>query len=377
MRATLRFEALDSWRGLCALWVVLYHFRAVSHVYDWLWVRTGDIAVDFFFVLSGFVLTHAYGNELESNSARWRFLIRRFGRLYPLHFVTLVAVLCLECARWAAETTLNAPLGRPAFTGDTTPWALPANFLLIHALGLFRDFTWNIPSWSISVEWILCLTFAALSFARKSQLYSLLLAATGFIITLWMSSLSWYPPEGYTALVRGIYGFFLGSLVYEIFSFIRDRDISIPGWIEWLAPPILTLAVLSKDWQMPAITPLLFGLLVFIFAAESGAISHTLKKSALSYLGKISYSIYLIHYVLVLVAFGVASLIGKMASISAVVSRGIFGASVINMPNLWIGDLSAVAFLCLTIIAASFSYHWIEEPGRKWFNRLSKHVPED
>lgn len=370
----MRFEALDSWRGLCALWVVLYHFRAVSHAYDWLWVRTGDIAVDFFFVLSGFVLTHAYGEQLTSAGTRWQFLLRRIGRLYPLHLVTLAAVLLLELGRWAAGVAVGGSLGRPVFTGDTELWALPANVFLVHALGLFKDFTWNIPSWSISVEWTLCLIFAAISIVRRPLLVASVLAVAGFLTTLWMSSLPWYPPEGHTALVRGVYGFFLGSLVYQASRALRDRDLSLPGWLEWLAPVLLALTVLFKHWQVPAIPPLLFGALVLIFAAQAGPLSRALKQRALSYLGEISYSIYLVHYVLVLVAFGAASVLEAVFGFDALTVRGPFNAVVISMPNPWIGDFAALGFLGLTIGVASVTYYWIENPGRRWFNNLAKKV---
>lgn len=373
-RHPLRFDALDSWRGLCALWVVLYHFRAVSHVYDWLWVRTGDIAVDFFFVLSGFVLAHAYGDRLTSTTARWQFLVRRIGRLYPLHLVTLAAVVFLELARWIGTLALGGSLGRPVFSGDTDLWALPANVLLLHALGIFREFTWNIPSWSISVEWSLCLVFAATSVIRKPLLVASILTSVGFLTTLWMSTLNWYPPEGHTAFIRGVYGFFLGSLVYRAFYALRARNISIPGWLEWLAPLILLFAVLFKHWQVPVIPPFLFGALVLIFAGQSGPLSRVLKLRALSYLGEISYSIYLVHYVLVLVAFGAASILGLIFGIDAITQRGQFNAPVINMPNAWIGDLSAVGFLGLTIAVASATYRWVEDPGRTWFNNLSKKI---
>lgn len=370
----MRFEALDSWRGICALWVVLYHFRAVSHAYDWLWVRTGDIAVDFFFVLSGFVLTHAYGSQLTSAASRWQFLIRRIGRLYPLHLVTLGAVLLLELARWGAGSVTGTAIGRPAFTGDTELWALPANVLLVHALGIFRDFTWNIPSWSISVEWTLCLLFAALSIIRRPLLMAFLLAGLGFLTTLWMSTLDWYPPEGHTAFVRGIFGFFLGSLVYYLYAALRARNLTLPGWLEWLAPVLLAFTVLFKHWQIPVVPPFLFGALVLIFAAQSGPISVALKQRALTYLGEISYSIYLVHYVLVLVAFGAASALEAVSGVDAVTVRGQFNAAVINMPNAWTGDLAAIGFLGLTIGVASVTYHWVENPGRRWFNTLSKKV---
>lgn len=201
-----------------------------------------------------------------------------------------------------------------------------------------------------------------------------LLAGLGFLTTLWMSTLDWYPPEGHTAFVRGIFGFFLGSLVYNLYAALRARNLTLPGWLEWLAPVLLAFTVLFKHWQIPVVPPFLFGALVLIFAAQSGPISVALKQRALTYLGEISYSIYLVHYVLVLVAFGAASALEAVSGVDAVTVRGQFNAAVINMPNAWTGDLAAIGFLGLTIGVASVTYHWVENPGRRWFNTLSKKV---
>lgn len=371
IRRSLRFEALDSWRGLCALWVVLYHFRAVSHVYDWTWVRTGDIAVDFFFVLSGFVITHAYGEALVDGADRVRFLIRRFGRLYPLHIATLAAVLVMELVRWGAGHYLGRPVGPPVFAGDTDLAALPANILLIHAWGLFKDFTWNIPSWSISVEWALCLVYVVLSFGKRPLLSAILLALVGFGLTLWLGTVL---TEGQNALMRGLYGFFLGVLAYRLFAALHERGIALPGWLEWSAPVLLVFTVLFKRWHIPVLPPLLFAAMVLIFAAQAGPLSRLLRHRILTFLGTISYSIYLIHYVLVLAIFGAGVALGSVLGFTAVVERGIFNAQVLNMPSPWIGDLAALGFVGLTVAVASLTYRWIEDPGRRWFNRWSSKV---
>src|SRR6185369_7058906 len=91
-----RIPCLDGLRGLAALAVVLFHFNIfflpqarlpfVGHAY---------LAVDFFFILSGFVMAHVYGHLLASN---WRvhalqFGRARFARLYPLFAVTTLAMV--------------------------------------------------------------------------------------------------------------------------------------------------------------------------------------------------------------------------------------------------------------------------------------------
>ena len=76
-----RFSALDSFRGICALLVALFHLSAASHFFYLPFVRNAGIFVDFFFVLSGFVLAHAYSHKIQTAEDLKIFLIRRVGRL--------------------------------------------------------------------------------------------------------------------------------------------------------------------------------------------------------------------------------------------------------------------------------------------------------
>ena len=61
-----RFEALDSWRGICALMVALLHFEAFSHLKDLPFFNDAYLFVDFFFVLSGFVIAANYRQRLAN-----------------------------------------------------------------------------------------------------------------------------------------------------------------------------------------------------------------------------------------------------------------------------------------------------------------------
>src|SRR5690348_368784 len=86
-----RFVALDSWRGICAVLVVLFHFTSVlpSALDGSMFIRNSYLFVDFFFVLSGFVLCHGYRGRIAGTHDAWRFALRRFARVWPLHAVVL------------------------------------------------------------------------------------------------------------------------------------------------------------------------------------------------------------------------------------------------------------------------------------------------
>jgi peptidoglycan/LPS O-acetylase OafA/YrhL len=360
--AATRFTVLDSWRGLCALWVAVFHFRIISHVGDIQLIRHGPLAVDFFFVLSGFVLTSAYGGKLGGNNERLRFLVRRIGRLYPLHLVTLLVVLGLETARWFVSSRVGHPVGGPLFTGATDMSAFLPNVVLIHAWGILPDYTWNVPSWSISVEFLMCLLFILASFSRRTLptlIAMTVIGLLGFIYTRYALPQT----ESTNAVTRGVYAFFLGCLVHHAYCWWRASDRTIWPWLEWLAIPLL-LATPMVDF-LPLPTPM-FALLIFVFAFEAGPVSRILNHRPMRFLGEISYSLYLVHYILVLGAFAFAALLGRVTAID--------GAPWMNGSSPWLGDLITAGYLVAVVGVSALTYRFIEAPGRDWFNRMSNRL---
>ena len=99
--AAERFETLDSWRGICALLVALFHFPAAGWLEKNGFINGSFLFVDFFFVLSGFVIAHAYADRLKDGVSLKRFMVTRFGRLFPLHAFMLAAFVVFEGLRMA------------------------------------------------------------------------------------------------------------------------------------------------------------------------------------------------------------------------------------------------------------------------------------
>src|SRR5882757_7822109 len=118
-RNTNRFEALDGWRGVCACLVVLFHFHGHSPVYSSALVRNSYLFVDFFFVLSGFVIAWNYATKLDTWPGVKRFLILRLGRVYPLHLFMLLCFVAYETLRLFTDPE--------AFTGEYRPGAVVTN----------------------------------------------------------------------------------------------------------------------------------------------------------------------------------------------------------------------------------------------------------
>jgi peptidoglycan/LPS O-acetylase OafA/YrhL len=106
-----RYEALDSLRGICACGVVFYHFNAPAGCADRRW-RARRMFVDFFFVLSGFVIAASYASACAGFSLG-RFMGLRFGQVYPLHLAMLLVFVAMELVA-LVKPSLSP---RPPFTG--------------------------------------------------------------------------------------------------------------------------------------------------------------------------------------------------------------------------------------------------------------------
>lgn len=159
---------LDSWRGIAALLVATYHLQIFGHFYAVSLIRDAWLFVDFFFVLSGFVLAHAYADRL-TNSEEFRiFAIRRFGRLWPLHIATAAFVALTEALKLGLSQSGLVRFEVPAFAADDWTWTMvAANLLMLHGLGVPGAAPLNGPSWTIATEFYAYLVFATVCLCRS------------------------------------------------------------------------------------------------------------------------------------------------------------------------------------------------------------------
>ena len=93
-----RFVALDSLRGIAACGVLFMHIGPMGAIGTLPLIRHGDLFVDFFFVLSGFVIAAAYGARIAEGFSRGTFMLLRFGRVYPLHIAVIAAFVAVKLA---------------------------------------------------------------------------------------------------------------------------------------------------------------------------------------------------------------------------------------------------------------------------------------
>jgi len=377
-----RFVVLDSWRGIAACLVALFHLDAYSHLYDVPFLRNSWLFVDFFFVLSGFVIAANYQQRLLDGFGVGRFLLLRLGRLYPLHFsmlVLFVAWQLLKVLRRILIPELSSidPVA-PFSTPEEAPNTILANLLLIQSLHLYDFLTWNLPSWSISTEFYTYTLFAACLVAlRKRAWIALVLAMTGGPLLIAILSERNMATVYDWGIIRCIYGFAAGVLAWNIHRKWSDE---LRKWlsgsvVEWGALGLVVGFIsLAGTTLLSVAAPYVYALVVLVFAFEAGAVSAILRLRPLVFLGTVSYSIYMTHVFIARRMFDAGIQLDKRWHIDPFTHREIDGGDVAFLGNqLWHGDIAYPVYLAMIIAISYFTYRWIEKPAREWVrNRVRR-----
>jgi peptidoglycan/LPS O-acetylase OafA/YrhL len=354
-------------RGIAALWVVVFHFSEIVVKFvstdRSLLLTKGYLMVDLFFIMSGFIIYHVYQQSFLSgiSGTSFRpFIVARFARVYPLHFFTLLlfVVILVPLAGWD-----------PMFSN---PRAIPTNLLLIHSFGIHKGFNWNVPSWSISAEWwaYMVFPFLAVFIYRKKRMAVSILAL--FVILAYLSIMFWIPrvnmfdpttPHRQNldvtfdyGFLRGLAGFISGMILYKLYEAgiltkLFQKDIS--------AIIVMTTCIISMHfgWN-DGFDIILFVGVVFAFAHNNGRL-HILSNGRLpQYLGKISYSIYLMQLFPLIPLWGGLKLPGLVYKEDHSATSG-----------FWTGAGYCLIYMTIVIGLASLTYYTIEKPCRKFFNR--------
>lgn len=270
----VRFHTLDAMRGTAALSVAFFHVDRLN--------PCGYLAVDLFFMLSGFVLVHAYGREgLNVGS----FMLTRAIRLYPLFAVGVLVGL--------------ARMGGNPFT-----------LLMVPDWTSSRLFPSNVALWSVFYEMIASFAFALLyRFGWKAWAIPFAISAAvwlSFLATHSHGGQGWTWAEVPHGLVRMTFAFTSGIALYWIYRQISWRANTNWAWLLCIAPAALSFAP-----EGPLVLPVLVG---FAFPALilSGALIEPSHWGLAKFSGDISYPLYAIHQPIVL-AFGWISIPGIIA----------------------------------------------------------------
>jgi peptidoglycan/LPS O-acetylase OafA/YrhL len=356
-----RFEVLDAFRGLCAISVVVFHMNLVGSLTETQFIRGSSIFVEFFFVLSGFVLAHGYAYRSHLNFVD--LMASRFFRLYPLHIFMFFVIFLLEIGKFIAFKYGGYLFNSLPFTGACSLSEAIPNILLLQSWTRFSNpLSFNYPSWSISIEFYLYALFFCSVILLKNfkeiawlALFTTALFLNGIESRLLTSS-----------VLRGVPCFFGGAFTYWLFCKGIDKiKIQKPlgTFLESFSLLIVVACVRLRFKHYSLTLTVIFMVVVFLFALETGFISRILRLTFFQLLGKVSYSVYMCHSAVIFFVTSVAVIIQKKFgwSCAPIVdgSRTLdFGGPAIN---------NAVIFVtCLIIVGISIvTYNFIEVPGQK------------
>jgi len=290
--------------------------------------RVGYLSVDLFFVLSGYVIASAYLETFRhaSGGAYTHFMIRRFARVWPLHAAMLLLFI-----------------GHP---DCREPGDIVGNLLMVQSWGLIDHATCNEPSWSISCEWFAYLTFPCLAWIllRSERQWMPLAVAAFALCGLGVLALL---NRGHSldmtfnfGLVRAICGFAIGAALRRGFTDMKPRFAFDACGLVLVA----TIGALAVAGAPDFLVACLFGPLVICVALAAGPLRAALSTKPVVWLGEISYSLYLLHHLV----------IDQFNSLGGVIAT----------------PAGVVLALCVLVSLAALSRRWVEQPARAGLVRL-------
>ncbi len=336
----LPFTAL---RGLAAWWVAIYHFDTVLPLHGVFerFIVNGPLAVDLFFIMSGFVMALCYGATFRDGVGLrdyGRFMGVRLARIYPLHLLVLVLFLSVPFAL--------AVTGREPLWGHFEPDYFLASLMLIQNWRADSILDWNVPAWSISTEMLFYLVFPIVSLLASRLVRGAAACVAAMAAILLLIGLSG-DGASYTLLynpLRCLPECVLGMLLFRLASLLPlDGRAS-------LVPFGVAVALFGADAAGVGLDqgtmPLAFTCLLWSVLAPGFWVSRVLSWRPLLWIGEVSFSTYMIHF---LVKYWV-----KFLLVGRVPTEAVF-----------------VVYVALVLVASAILHALVEVPGRRIGRRLT------
>jgi peptidoglycan/LPS O-acetylase OafA/YrhL len=347
IRNIAQLDALTGIRGVAAWFVVLYHMRVsmvalvppgVIAVFG-----QGYLAVDLFFMLSGFVIWLNYAARFRERGLAElpHFWWRRFARIWPLHAAILSALVLFALVLLATGRE-DASYPFPE---------LPLHFLLVQNWGFTSELNWNNPAWSISTEFAAYLAFPFIVLALPWERLRPR-ALLGFAVLLCALLHLLFAARGETSigeeitrlgLWRCLGEFALGMMLCRIWQELRERRGA--ALVAFAAGITLLVGGLLLGLPQTAFVPACFAALLLALALDRGPVARLLGSAPLRRLGDVSYSTYLVHFPLF------------------TIFKILFVDETLQL-SWW----DVAGFLGLVLASSLLFYKLLERPVQRWLN---------
>lgn len=355
-------RSLTGLRGIAAVVVMVRHYSIIEYHPN---NPLGPcyVAVDLFFILSGFVMAAVHAQDFAegwSAPAYASFLHKRFARVYPLYFVTILAAYAL------GKTVTEPGAIHPTRT-------LLTNLAAVQNLGaglLSADLgcSLNGPSWSISTELGAYLLFPWLAIALVHRSWRL--AAAACVLALGSLAVIAAPPAGLTGgawrhwsldtslgetlwpLLRCLAGFSLGLVAYRV-SRVPAMGAGRSRWGD-----AAVIGALLLLWLVPGsdvLIVMVFPVLILQICTDRSPLARALGKPIPHALGTLSYAIYLVHF--------------PALAIHPALRRAVEAAGVPHAETV------SYAVLCCVVVAIAWAaFNVVEKPLRRLLQNVPLHA---
>ena len=293
-----KFYTIELLRFFSSISVVLYHYKIgfawnkgfippseliktlpfyenIDLIYNY-----GFYGVQLFFLISGFVFAHMYVNRENLVNAK-EFFINRFARLYPLHFLTLsIIIIFILIDHDFIKSLFNVERSRYL---DTYHFVL--NIFYIHSWGLEKGLSFNAPTWSVSVEIAVYITFfLALKYIKRFKIYFSSIIIIGIFI-LYKNPVINFRYSEYILL------FYMGTFIYQI---------NIKKYLKYffiLSILLILTSFFGRNFKILLFCP---GILILTIILDEFIIGSKIR-NFFSILGGTTYSLYLIHFPIMII----------------------------------------------------------------------------
>ena len=356
------YDILDGLRGVAALLVIVYH---VFECFDWTPVPHGYLAVDFFFVLSGFVIGYAYDSRWSEGLSVGHFFKRRLIRLHPMVIMgALIGAVCFflqgsvrwdgshVSAGWVMVAMLLGMLMLPLWPGAAAD-----------VRGNGELFPLNGPSWSLFFEYIGNILYALLLRRLSTRWLAAVAAVSGVLLTGiavhdGYLGVGWSMVDGglWTGLVRMLFPYSLGMLMARVFKPLKR----VHGAFWSCAVIIFLVGCLPLSfgemapWQNGLYDALcvilVFPCLVWLGASQFTVGAATRRVSR--FLGELSYPLYAVHYPLMYLFYAHIGFDGNLVPIT-------------KMNDVW---PVAIALPVACILLAWLCWRFYDRPLRRYLS---------
>lgn len=314
------FSTLDGMRGIAAIFVLILHTGAY---WGNITFHHSYLAVDLFFLLSGFVIAHAYEMKLATKKISVnQFIGIRMIRLYPMYFISALIASAFVVGKYIAGVSdedgyLSKLILSIVLTFSFLPSVLPGSILL---------FPLNTPYWSVFYEVIINITYAFLRPKFTNKILLMIVCVLGTLMILIAAlhgslgaGVSWRPTSIAAGITRSGFGILLGVYLYRVG---QSYMVSLVQSV-WILLGLITLVFMMPDLgKFNGLFDIFAVFIIFPICIVLGVRCkcRSATDNVFSVLGRASYPVYLIHVPMASIVYSFSGeLIERYAPLSGVV----------------------------------------------------------